>query len=141
MFTDLQDEAGRLAVEILREQHEKCQPGTLVSYHIAAEVLAIELRERLQAPPESADELLSKSNNAALLPIDNKPQACEHKMMWRSSGGTYCTFCKSWLNAPNSPQEPTVIPPLKCPKCGGTSVHVDRKKRIHCYECKAVSES
>ena len=32
------------AVSILRDQCEGCQPGTLVSYHIAAEVLAVELR-------------------------------------------------------------------------------------------------
>lgn len=36
-------QTARRAVAILRDQHARCQPGTLVSYHIAAEVLALEL--------------------------------------------------------------------------------------------------
>lgn len=60
-------------------------------------------------------------------------QDCEHKgSIDTYQGKPFCKRCGAI--------EPTVIPPLKCPKCGSSAVHVDRKKRIHCYECKAVSE-
>jgi hypothetical protein len=38
--------AFKQAIHILMQQHKFCQPGTLVSYHIAAEILAVELREK-----------------------------------------------------------------------------------------------
>lgn len=38
---------GERAVAILRDQAERIRPGTLVSYHIAADVLEIELRSPL----------------------------------------------------------------------------------------------
>lgn len=65
LFSNNNDEAGnavgafeagckegvKRAVDVLIAQHMNCQPGTLVSYYIAAEVLAVELL--LDQPPDT----------------------------------------------------------------------------------------
>jgi hypothetical protein len=51
---------GNRAVAILRNQAKRVRPGTLVSYHIAAEVLEIELKE--------TSPLGSKSNGDRIEP-------------------------------------------------------------------------
>lgn len=38
------------AVNLLKKQHEGCQPGQLVSYAIAADVLRVDLKEYEQQP-------------------------------------------------------------------------------------------
>lgn len=123
---DLQDEVGRLRDEIAHMRKALVGiynrlPIVRTTEPIVVSGLLYDIGEMAwrgicppkETPPESADELLSKSNNAALLPIDNKPQACEHE--WEGATlfdtdntetrGIHCVKCLKFV-APNSPQEP-----------------------------------